>query len=120
MDDKDKVELYERLIKALTGAEEIRVTDHTRFTGAEHMHGYVELVGASPEHVKINGFDEGLDISYTSEVFEDKDLFTDKKFYNSRIVVEIFYGLDPYKKITELKNEIRDLKIPYVLEEKRK
>lgn len=99
----NKEELYERIIKELTGADEIRIRDTSR---GDFLHGWVALTGADPDDVSLKGYDEGLSLSYDSEIYEDPILGD----MDSRIIVEIWYREDVYEENRELREENERLK----------
>lgn len=104
--DRDKVEILERILRDLTGATEIRWDSVHIWKG--QINGYVQLVGADPDDVKLGGYDNGLELGYDSEPYDDEML--GKKVKSSRIIVDVWIGPDPWKRVEELESQLKEKK----------
>ena len=99
---EQKVALYERILKYVTGATEIRIISHSD----ECEHGFVSLVGANPRNVSEVGIDEGLSLDYGSEPYvEDYGGYLEPRD-DSRTIVEVWFSEDPWATIEKLKEKI--------------
>lgn len=102
----EKVKLLERILKWLTGATEIRYHCNKPFSD---RWGWIELVDVEPENVHTYGIDEGLYFDWNSEVYEDE--FLEKMLHEqpTRIIAEIWYDVDPYARIRELEERLKEI-----------
>ena len=62
---EQKCVLYERILKYITSATEIRIKNLMD----DASYGFVELVDVDPDDFISTGFDDGLSLSYSSEVY---------------------------------------------------
>ena len=107
----EKVKLLERILKWLTGATEIRYHTKEPFSSE---YGWVELVDVEPEDMKVYGYDDGLHFDWNSEVYDDElleEIFHEKP---TRIIAEIWYDMNPYARIEELKEKLKKMEQEFV------
>ena len=102
---EQKVALYERILKYVTGATEIRIMNHSD----ECEHGFVSLVGANPRNVSEVGMDEGLSLDYGSEPYvEDYGGLLEPQD-DARTIVEVWFSTDPWAEIKRLEEQVQGL-----------
>lgn len=90
----------------MTSATEIRFKSLSK----EGDYGFVELVDVDPEDFKIAGFDDGLSLSYGSEVYmEDYGGIIEPK-EDTRIITEVWFGEDPWATIKKLDIKLETIK----------
>lgn len=106
LNPKKKCALYERILKYLTGATEIRI----RSLSGKGDHGFVELVDVDPDDFKPAGFDDGLNVNYNAEVYVEDYGGVMKPRDDARIIVEVWFSTDPWAEIESLKAEVKRLK----------
>ena len=105
--DRDKIDILERILKFLTGAAEIRYVVHND-EDAEYPFGYVEIVGIQPEDISAAGVDQGLEVSFDSEIYQEDHFGTVEPRDCSRIIMEIWFSRNPWDKIEELEGMLEE------------
>lgn len=109
---EDKVKALERILKAITYAEEI--TYHGKGPT------YIRFHDADPRGLKLRGYSEGLDLDWDAEPYERAVHFVDEledkleaeatKITDARLVGEVWLFDDPWKKIEWLETHTEALR----------
>jgi len=107
MNDKDKIEALERIIKAITYADEIRYPKNPHKIMLER----IQFVGANPDHLYFRGYSEGLEIDWDAEYYEDEvpEELGGGITMSARLIGEVWIQEDLWKTVQDLKQEIQSL-----------
>ena len=104
MNNEEKIEILERILKAVTYADEIRYPDKVH----DAMLNRVQFVGANPDFLHLRGYSEGLEIDWDAEYYESEvpEEFGGGTTMNARLVGEVWVGLDMWKTIQDLRKQL--------------
>ena len=109
---KDKIYLLERVVKWLTGADEIQYRLHGKYRdkelGRNSMHGYMTLTNTKPEDIEPKSYiDDGLDLEFTGAV--RKSDFPWRRRDYPEIDAEIWFNDNPIEVVDSLRAKVKEL-----------
>lgn len=102
---EQKCVLYERILKYMMGATEIRFKSLSK----EGDYGFIEFVDVDRNAFKVEGFDDGLYLEYGSEAYMEDYGGAIEPREETRIITEIWFGEDPWATIKALKKQVQSL-----------
>lgn len=106
MNNEEKIEALERILKAIT------YTDEITYKSGEH--GYlldrIQFHGANPDYLKFRGYSEGLDLDWDAEPHEEEvpEEFGGGITDHPRLVGEIWIQDDMWKTIQDLREQLSE------------
>ena len=107
--EQEKIEALERILMALTRADEIR---YRKYDGMNWL--YVSVVGVDPNDFEFKGYSEGLDITWDTEphtVYPPEDMKDELlPMQDAKIIAKVWVAQDMWKIIEDLKAQVQSLK----------
>ena len=107
MRNEEKVEALERILKAITYADEI--------TYINGEHGYllnrIQFHGANPDYLYFRGYSEGLDLDWDAEIYEEDvpKEFGGGRTQSARLVGEVWIQEDLWDAVQKLRERLSQL-----------
>ncbi len=107
--EQEKIEALERILMALTRADEIR---YRKYDGMDWL--YVSVVGVDPNDFEFKGYSQGLDITWETEpytVYPPEDM-KDKllPIQTAKIIAKVWVEQDMWEIIEDLKAQVENSK----------